>query len=120
MPIRVERSRLFDDSRTFSAEDLTEVWAWLDSFDSQPLRRREGEQLVRPPLTFHQEQYVFGAKTYSIAKCSDGRELLGSVISTDAEPTATPKWMPTALWSEVAKIGAVFSKSTSSGAAAES
>jgi len=79
MPIREEKSRLVDDSRTFSAEDLTEVWAWLDSFDAQPLRRRDGEKLVRSTLTFSQAKYVHREKTYSIARCCDGRELLGSV-----------------------------------------
>ena len=111
MPIRTERSRLVDDSRTFSAEELTDVWAWLDSFDAQPLRPRDGEQLARPPLTFCQATYAFGEKTYSIAKCSDGRELLGTLIAGLPPASAAPKWMPTSLWSEVSKIGGVFSKS---------
>ena len=112
MPIHAERSRLVDDSPTFSAEDLTEIWAWLDSFDAQPLRPRDAAQFARPPLTFHQARYVFGAKTYSIAKCSDGRELLGSIIAGLPQASAGSKWMPTSLWSEVSKIGGVFSKST--------
>src|SRR5437660_1091643 len=120
MSIRAERSRLVDDSRTFSTEDLTEIWAWLDSFDSQPLRPRDDEQLILPSLTFHQDKYVFGSKIYSVAKCSDGRELLGSVIGNAPEATAAPKWIPTSLWSEVSKIGAVLSQSTVLGADQES
>ena len=81
MPIHAKRSILVDDSRTFSAEDLTEVWAWLDSFDAQPLRPRDGEEHARPPLTFHLGKRVFGEKTYNIVRSSDGRELLGSVIA---------------------------------------
>jgi len=71
---------LVDDSRTFSADELTEVWEWLDSFDAQPLSG-DGEQLARPPLTFQQARYVFGAKIYRIARCSDGREVLGTLIA---------------------------------------
>ncbi len=80
MPIHPECARLVDDSRTFSADELTEVWEWLDSFDAQPLSG-DGEQLAKPPLTFQQARYVFGAKTYRIARCSDGREVLGTLIA---------------------------------------
>jgi hypothetical protein len=108
MAIHLERSRLFDDSRTFSAEELTEVWAWLDSFDLQPLRPRDGQQLVTPQLSFFHATFVVGGRTYSVAKCSDGREVLGSIIAP--HPSDVPKSMPTSLWSEVSKHGGIFSK----------
>ena len=111
MPIREEKSRLVDDSRTFSAEDLTEVWAWLDSFDAQPLRRRDGEKLVRSTLTFSQAKYVHREKTYSIARCSDGREVLGSVLEVVTPEKSGPKRISTSLWYEVSKLGAALSKS---------
>ena len=114
MAIHLERSRLVDDSRTFSAEELTEVWAWLDSFDLQPLRPREAQHLVKPPFTFFLATFVLGDRTYSIAKCSDGREVLGTVIDGPPRFSSTPKWMPTSAWSEVSKHG-VFSKATLSG-----
>src|SRR5262245_46322884 len=81
MPIRVERLRLTDDSRSFSPEDLNEIWAWLDSFDAQPPRPSDATPLVRSDLSFRRDRYVFRQRVYSIAKCSDGRELLGSVIA---------------------------------------
>ena len=103
---------MVDDSRTFSAEELTEVWAWLDSFDLQPLRPRDGHHLVKPPFTFFHATFVLGDRTYSVAKCSDGREVLGSVIAGPSRFSPTPKWMPTSLWSEVSNRGGVFSKAT--------
>jgi hypothetical protein len=87
MPIHPERARLVDDSRSFSADELTEVWEWLDSFDTQPLSW-DGAQLSRSPLTFRQARYVFGQKTYRIARCSDGRELLGTLITAVAGKTS--------------------------------
>jgi hypothetical protein len=112
MAIHLERSRLVDDSRTFSAEELTEVWAWLDSFDLQPLRPREGQQLVKPPLTFFHATFVLGDRTYSVAKCSDGREVLGSIISGPGRLSSAPTWIPASLGSEVSKSGSVFSIGT--------
>ena len=109
MPIHAERSRLVDDSPTFSAEDLTEIWAWLDSFDAQPLRPRDAAQFARPPLTFHQARYVFGAKTYSIAKADPVMTATGGTFTYDIaglpQASAGSKRMPTSLWSEVSKIG---------------
>jgi len=115
MAIHLERARICDDSRTFSAEELTEVWAWLDSFDLQPLRPRDGQQLVRPPLTFFHTTFVLGDRTYSVAKCSDGREVLGTVLTESPRFSAAPKWSPTSLWSEISKRSGVFSKGTLSG-----
>ena len=109
MAIHLERSRLVDDSRTFSAEELTEVWAWLDSFDLQPLRPREGQQLVMPQLTFFHATFVLGDRTYSVAKCSDGREVLGTVIEGPPRFSTAPKWVPTSLSSEDSKRCGVFS-----------
>ena len=80
MPIREKESRLVDDTSSFSSPELTDIWEWLDAFDLQPLRPRDGATLVRPPLTFIQTKYLFRGRVYSVAKCSDGRELLGSVI----------------------------------------
>ena len=34
MPIRKAGVRLVDDSRTFDAAELTEIWEWLDSLDA--------------------------------------------------------------------------------------
>jgi hypothetical protein len=82
MPIRTDNLKLIDDTRTFTAEQLTDVWEWLDSFDRQPLRRREGAKLEKAPLAFTQDQYAFRGTIYSIAKCSDGRAILGSPVST--------------------------------------
>ena len=110
MAIHLERSKLFDDSRTFSAEELTGVWAWLDSFDLQPLRPRDGQQLVTPQSTFVHATFVLGATTYSVARCSDGREVLGSVIVEPPHLSNAPNWLPTSLWSEVSKRGGIFSK----------
>jgi len=115
MAIHMERSRLVDDSRTFSAEELTEVWAWLDSFDLQPLRPRDRQQLVTPSLTFFHATFVLGDTTYSVAKCSDGREVLGSVIEGAPRFSTAPKWTPTSLLSEVSKRSNVFSKAMFSG-----
>jgi len=112
MAIHLERSRLVDDSRTFSAEELTEVWAWLDSFDLQPLRPRDGQQLVQPPFTFFHGTFVLGDRTYSVAKCSDGREVLGSIISGPARPSSAPKGTPAPAWPDVSKSSGVFSKAT--------
>jgi hypothetical protein len=80
MPIRELGPRIVDDTRTFAPDELTEIWAWLDSFDAQPLSAREGTQLVLEHLTFHQDRYMFRGRIYSVAKCSDGRELLGSIV----------------------------------------
>src|SRR6476646_10786443 len=80
MPIRERGPKIFDDTRTFAAAELTEIWAWLDSFDAQTLGARNEAQLSRPPLTFHQDRYIFRGRIYSVARCSDGRELLGSII----------------------------------------
>jgi hypothetical protein len=115
MAIHLERTTLVDDSRTFSAEELTDVWAWLDSFDLQPLRQRDGQQLVKPPFTFFHATFAFGERTYSVAKCSDGREVLGSVISGPSQASTAPKWTPASLWSEVSKRSGVFSNATLSG-----
>src|SRR5712691_9029975 len=80
MPIREEDARLTDDSRSFSPRELTDIWEWLDSFDLQPLRPRENAKLETGTLKLTQRTQVFRGRLYSIAKCSDGRELLGSVI----------------------------------------
>ena len=108
MPIRADRARLIDDSRTFSAEDLTEAWAWLDTLDAQPLRSRDREQLELPAFTFRPSTYSFGQKVYSVAKCSDGRELLGSVIGSTGPES---KWGTSGLWSEVSRLSSVMGKS---------
>jgi hypothetical protein len=79
-----------DDSRTFDADELTEIWAWLDSFDARPLGAREEARLQRPPLTFRQDQYVFRERIFSVAKCSDGREILGSIIGVVPRAALTP------------------------------
>ena len=89
MPIREQGQKIVDDTRTFGAAELTEVWAWLDSFDSQPASVRAGAKLVRPPLTFRQDRYHFHGRVYSVAKCSDGRELLGSIIGVIPPPVNT-------------------------------
>ena len=81
MPIREEKLRLIDDTRSFAPEDITAVWEWLDSFDAQPMRPRGGATLERGHLTFRLENQYFRDRTYSVAKCSDGRELIGSIIS---------------------------------------
>jgi hypothetical protein len=96
MPIKEQRQKLVDDSRTFEPEVLTEVWAWLDSFDSQPLSVREGARLTTGPLTFYQDRYVFRGRIYSVAKCSDGRALLGSIIGVipNALTTQRQKLVP--------------------------
>ena len=79
-----------DDSRTFDADELTEIWAWLDSLDARPLGAREEARLHRPPLTFHRDQYVFRERIFSVARCSDGRELLGSIIGVIPRIPLTP------------------------------
>jgi hypothetical protein len=90
MPLREEESRLVDDTRSFSSQELTAVWEWLDSFDLQPLRPREHARLDRYSLTFTQRTHVFRGRLYSVAQCSDGRELLGSVIGVvPMAPVAT-------------------------------
>jgi len=80
MPIRQEKSKLFDDTRSFAPEVLTAVWEWIDSFDYQPLRPRDAATLEKGDLTFHLAEYAFRDKIYSVAKCSDGRELIGSIM----------------------------------------
>ncbi len=90
MPIRKEGTRLVDDSRTFDADELTEVWEWLDSLDARPLEAREGARLHLPPLIFHQGQYAFRERVFSVARCSDGREILGSIIGVVPRATLTP------------------------------
>jgi hypothetical protein len=107
MPIRVERTRLVDDSRTFSSEELTEAWEWLDSLDAQPLRPRDQERLDRPAFTFRPATYTFGQKIYSIARCSDGRELLGSVISDLNESRSSLG----GLFSAVSRFGSAVAES---------
>ena len=42
MAIREENFKLADDSRSITAEVLSDVWEWLDSYDMQPLRSRDG------------------------------------------------------------------------------
>ena len=84
MPIREEKLRLIDDTRSFAPQDITAVWEWLDSFDAQPLRPRNGATLVRGALTFRLEEQCFRDQTYSVAKCSDGRELIGSLAGVAA------------------------------------
>ena len=71
---------MVDDSRSFTAEQLSDVWEWLDSYDMQPLRSRSGARLERSPLTFTQDTYTFQGTIYSLARCTDGREVLGSPI----------------------------------------
>ena len=90
MPIRKAGARLVDDSRTFDADDLTEIWEWLDSLDAQPWEAREGARLHRPPLVFHQGQYAFRERIFTVARCSDGREILGSIIGVVPRSTLTP------------------------------
>ena len=100
MPIRPEKARLVDDSRSFNSEDLTQVWEWIDSFDAQPFRPRDNEQLHLAKLTFRLTTYTFGQRIYSVAKCSDGRELLGTVMGSAGTGS---KWGPAALWSAVSR-----------------
>ena len=88
MPIREEKLRLIDDTRSFAPQDITAVWEWLDSFDVQPLRPRTGATLVRGALTFRLEEQSFRDHTYSVAKCSDGRELIGSITGVAARPAS--------------------------------
>jgi|SRR4051794_16741971 hypothetical protein len=90
MPIQKKGSGLVDDSRTFGADELTEIWAWLDSFDAQPLAARKKARLRRPHLSFHQVQFVFRERIFSVAKCSDGREILGSIIGVIPRVVLTP------------------------------
>ena len=90
MAIREEKFKLADDSRSFTAEQLSEVWEWLDSYDMQPLRSREGALLELPSLTFTLDNYTFQGTIYSLARCSDGREVLGSPIGV-ATHTLQPK-----------------------------
>ncbi|SRR6266478_4859622 len=90
MPIHRVGPRLVDDSRTFESEELTEIWEWLDSLDSQPLNARDGARLHRPPLTFHQDRYVFRERIFSVARCSDGRELLGTIIGVIPQTATMP------------------------------
>jgi hypothetical protein len=91
MPIREQGSRLFDDTNTFSSGELTEIWEWMDSFDSRPLGDRETASFVKTPRTFRLDRYVFRGRIYCVARCSDGRELLGSVIGVAAPPSMTPE-----------------------------
>jgi len=88
MAIREENFKLADDSRSFTAELLSDVWEWLDSYDMQPLRSRDGARLERAGVIFSQETYTFQGTIYSFARCSDGRAILGSPIgvATDAAP----------------------------------
>ncbi len=90
MPKRRVGPKLIDDSRSFKSEELTQIWEWLDSLDSQPLSARDGARLQRPPLTFHHDKYVFRERIFSVAKCSDGRELLGSIIGVVPLSTMKP------------------------------
>src|SRR5437868_2906151 len=90
MAIREEKFRLADDSRSFTAEQLSGVWEWLDSYDMQPLRSRTGARLECAPLTFTQDSYTFQGTIYSLARCSDGREILGSPIGV-AQAAAAPR-----------------------------
>src|SRR5882724_5448732 len=90
MPIHKEGSRLVDDSRSFQADELTEIWAWLDCFDSRPLRVRKAARLQRSVLIFHQDQYVFRERIFSVARCSDGREILGSIIGVVPRAILSP------------------------------
>jgi hypothetical protein len=85
MAIREEKFRLADDSRSFNAQQLTEIWEWLDSYDMQPLRSRDGALLERAPLRFTLDTYTFQATVYSVARCSDGREVVGSPIGLAPE-----------------------------------
>jgi hypothetical protein len=71
---------------TFSPEQLSSLWEWLDSYDSQPLRNREGATLDLLALNAKLETYVHRDRVYSVAKCSDGRELIGSVIGKAKAP----------------------------------
>jgi hypothetical protein len=80
MAIREDKFRLNDDSRSFTAEQLSAVWEWLDEYDMQPLRSRDGAQIECGPLKFTQDKYTFQGMMYSLARCSDGREILGSPI----------------------------------------
>jgi hypothetical protein len=72
--------KLIDDARTFTPEQLTDLWEWLDSYDSQPLRSREDATLDLIALSAKLDTYVHRDRVYSVARLSDGRELLGSVI----------------------------------------
>jgi hypothetical protein len=91
MPIREEKFRLIDDSRSFTPEQLSAAWEWLDSFDMQPLRSRENARLERPPLTFTQDKYTFQGTIYSVARSADGREVIGSPIGVVPLPVDTAK-----------------------------
>jgi hypothetical protein len=82
MAIREEMFKLIDDTKTFTPEQLTSLWEWLDSYDSQPLRKREGATLDLIALSAKLDTFVHRDRVYSVAKCNDGRELLGSVIAT--------------------------------------
>jgi hypothetical protein len=90
MPIREEKFRLIDDSRSFTAEQLSAVWEWLDSYDMQPLRSRDDARLERP-LKFTQAQYTFQGTIYSVARCDDGREVIGSPIGVVPLPVESGK-----------------------------
>ena len=91
MAIREENFRLVDDSRGFNATQLSDVWEWLDSYDMQPLRSRDGAHLEIGALTFTQETYSFQGTIYSLARCSDGREVLGSPIGVAPQAAAGAK-----------------------------
>jgi hypothetical protein len=82
MAIREEMFKLIDDTKTFTPEQLSNLWEWLDSYDSQPLRKREDATLDLIALSAKLDTYTHRDRVYSVAKCSDGRELIGSVIAT--------------------------------------
>ena len=84
MAIRADKFKLIDDSRSFTREQLSSVWEWLDEYDMQPLRSRAGASLKSGPLTFTQDSHTFLGTVYSLARCSDGREILGSPIGVAA------------------------------------
>ena len=90
MPIREQGPRLIDDTSTFSPGELTEIWEWMDSFDSRPLVDRETASLVKTPRSFRLERFVHRGRIYCVARCSDGRELLGSILGVAAPPSITP------------------------------
>ena len=92
MLIREEKLKLID-TRSFAAEDITAVWEWLDSFDSQPMRPRIGVTLERGNITFRLEEQSFRDLSYTVAKCSDGRELLSRAAVCALTPFCSPNFL---------------------------
>src|SRR4051812_10059918 len=91
MPILEQGFRIVDDMRTFPTQELTEIWEWLDAFDAAPASARDQARLERADVTFSMEQHVFNGRIYSVASCSDGRQLLGSILGLLPNPDLLPE-----------------------------